>query len=104
MRKTTKPLVILVMDPDMLEWKSVQELAAKGHTLLTYQNAYQIDLVIGRACAYMDDPLARYLPLTIRRAMERRYKGKVAMADLVGDVTLDPSPEGKELPDETNPD
>ena len=75
MGRTSKPLVIGVTEPDLLEHPKLVELAAKGHTVFALDD--ECDVVLGRRAWYMDTAhLDRYLDMALAAARKAAYPRK----------------------------
>lgn len=80
MGKTPKPLTILVLSHEMVEWEEIKVLQEKGHTVGTLldvklgHTAFENpDLVLGPTCWRMTPQHRKYLLLAIAVARKQRY-------------------------------
>jgi len=86
MGTTPKPLYIVVMDRDMLEWPEIKTLQAQKHTVAhitdgiggdsAWPGLDNVDLILGRKCWRMDESLRKYLDTAIGEARSIKYPKK----------------------------
>lgn len=78
MGTTSKPVKILVLDPDLYESPEVQALIEKGHhvRLSAVHTEIIYDLIIGRRAWYMDAWHLRYLEKIAIPAARKRQANR----------------------------
>lgn len=75
MARSSKPLRIALIDPQMETWPEIQALRDKGHQVV-YIGLDAYDLVLGSKCWRFFDKLRPYLALAIKEATKQRYGTK----------------------------
>jgi len=78
--RTNKPLTILVTDDTLYNHPTIQDLMAKGHTVIPLYLNYErdSDMVMGSKCHLMDLDHLPYLPIAMKEARKRKYGTKEA--------------------------
>ena len=76
MGRTSKPLVILLTDPAMLQWTKFQELAAQGHQISSPSIVQEANIVMGPTAHYLIPEMEKYADGALKAARERKYPPK----------------------------
>ena len=96
MGRTPKPKTLCVTDLALRETKEIQALAAKGHTILSWEqvgNMTQPDLILGPNCRMVTPETVKYVALALKEL------GKVSKP-VLEHVTLEPEPSTREEDDD----
>lgn len=78
MGKSSKPLRILLLNPEWVEWEEIKALQAQGHTIGMGGPEWiaSWDLILGSQCWHFRDEMRPYLQMALEGAKRIRYPKK----------------------------
>jgi hypothetical protein len=82
MGRTTKPLTLLVTDPEMLQWEGIIKLISQKHTVMTLNqwgdtvDRPEVDGVLGPDAWYIDKQHAPYFKNAIEAFRAKKYPNR----------------------------
>lgn len=75
MGRSPKPLRLLV-HPSLMDTPEIQELIGKGHTVTSWVEFDEADMLLAPNCWKMDARLIKYLDLAVKAARTIKYPKK----------------------------